>query len=121
MSDLWASELREEDVKSVSDVAEFVITRKMGEGGPEDTETRNRSLSAMRRVLIDAQNIMVAVGGKMHRGDGKIPGVGEEMRSAQQKRVPRFLVAGLGGFDKQAWPRSSRHRRSTTRSPGRQT
>lgn len=98
MSDLWARELPKEDVQSLSDVAEFVVTRKMGDGGTEDPETRNRSLSAMRRVLIDAQNIMVAVGGKMHSGDGKIPGVGEEMKLAQKKGIPRFLVAGLGGF-----------------------
>ena len=98
MSDLWARDLPEEDVQAFSDVAEFVITRTVGDGGPDDTETRNRSLSAMRRVLIDAQNIMVAVGGKMHSGDGKIPGVGEEMKLAQQKGIPRFLVAGLGGF-----------------------
>ena len=74
MSDLWARELPKEDVQSLSDVAEFVVTRKMGDGGAEDPETRNRSLSAMRRVLIDAQNIMVAVGGKVHSGDGKNPG-----------------------------------------------
>jgi hypothetical protein len=98
MSDLWARALPKEDVQSLSDVAEFVVTRKMGNAGAEDPETRNRSLSAMRRVLIDAQNIMVAVGGKMHSGDGKIPGVGEEMELAQQKGIPRFLVAGLGGF-----------------------
>jgi SLOG cluster2 len=100
MSDLWGRSLSDEDVKSVSDVAELVITKQTGDGGPEDTETRNSSLTAMRRVLIDAQNIMVAVGGKMHDGDGKIPGVGEEMKLAAQKRIPRFLVAGLGGFAK---------------------
>jgi hypothetical protein len=98
MSDLWARDLIEEDVAAFSDVAECVVTKKIGDGGPDDTETRNRSLSAMRRVLVDAQNIMVAVGGKMHSGDGKIPGVGEEMELAEKKGVPRFLIAGLGGF-----------------------
>jgi hypothetical protein len=100
MSDLWARDLPDDDLQAVSDVAEVVITKKMGEGGPEDSETRNRSLSAMRRVLIDAQNVMVAVGGKMHSGDGKIPGVGEEMELARKKGLPRFLLAGLGGFAK---------------------
>jgi hypothetical protein len=52
----------------------------------------------MRRVLVDAQNVMVAVGGKMHSKDGKVPGVGEEMVLAQEKGIPRFLVAGLGGY-----------------------
>lgn len=98
MSDLWAQDLHQEDIESMTDIAEFVITKKMGEGGPEDTETRNRSLTAMRGVLIDAQNVMVAVGGKMHSGDGKVPGVYEEMKLAQEKGMPRFLVAGLGGF-----------------------
>jgi hypothetical protein len=98
MSDLWTRDLPSENVQSLSDVAEFVVTKKIGNGGPEDLQTRNESLSAMRRVLIDAQNIMVAVGGKMHSGDGVIPGVGEEMELAEKKGIPRFLVAGLGGF-----------------------
>ena len=100
MSDLWACDLPDDYVTGVSDVAELVITRKIGDGGPEDSKTRNQSLSAMRRVLIHAQNIMVAVGGKMHRGDGNIPGVAEEMRLAEEKGIPRFLIAGLGGFAK---------------------
>jgi hypothetical protein len=98
MSDLWARNLSSEDRQSVLDVAEFVTTKAIGEGGPENVETRNRSLSAMRRVLIDAQNVMVAVGGKMHSKDGIVPGVGEEMKLAQEKGIPRFLLAGLGGF-----------------------
>ena len=98
MSDLWAQDLTQEDVESMIDIAEFVVTKKEGDGGPEDTDTRNRSLAAMRRVLVDSQNVMVAVGGKMHSGDGKVPGVAEEMKLAQEKGIPRFLIAGLGGF-----------------------
>ena len=98
MSDLWARSLTGDDVDELTDVAELVITKTIGSGGPDDTETRNRSLAAMRRVLIDAQNVMVAVGGKMHAHDGVTPGVAEEMALAQEKGVPRFLVAGLGGF-----------------------
>jgi SLOG cluster2 len=98
MSDLWARDLSQEDIDSMTDIAEFVVTKKIGEAGPEDTDTRNRSLAAMRRVLIDAQNVMVAVGGKMHDGDGNVPGVAEEMNLAQEKGIPRFLIAGLGGF-----------------------
>jgi hypothetical protein len=98
MSDLWARDLGTEDIDSLIDVAELVITKKIGSGGAEDTDTRNRSLTAMRRVLVDAQNVMVAVGGKMHDKDGKIPGVGEEMKLAREKGIPRFLIAGLGGF-----------------------
>src|ERR1039458_3665890 len=65
MSELWAQDLSADDIESMTDVAEFVVTKKFGDKGPEDAETRNRSLSAMRRVLIDAQNVTVAVGGMM--------------------------------------------------------
>jgi len=98
MSELWAQDLSQEDIESMTDVAEFVITRKFGDKGPEDAETRNRSLSAMRRVLIDAQNVTVAVGGLMHSGDGIVPGVAEEIAMAEQKGIPRFLIGGLGGL-----------------------
>src|SRR5260221_9904157 len=98
MSDLWAKGLPSEDIESMTDISEFVVTRKIGDGGTTDTKTRNLSLSAMRRVLIDAQNVMVAVGGKMHRGDGMVPGVAEEMKMAEEKGIPRFLIGGLGGF-----------------------
>src|SRR5258708_9643254 len=98
MSDLWAQDLRREDIESMTDIAEFVINRKIGDGSPADVNTRNRSLSAMRRVLIDTQNVMVAVGGKMHNKDGIVPGVAEEMALAEKKGIPRFLVGGLGGF-----------------------
>jgi hypothetical protein len=54
----------------------------------------------MRRVLIDAQNITVAVGGLLHSGDGLVPGVSEELAIAEQKGIPRFLVGGLGGLTK---------------------
>ena len=49
MSDLWARDLPEDYVTGVTDVAEFVITRKIGDGGPEDSETRNQSLSGRFR------------------------------------------------------------------------
>lgn len=98
MSDLWAMGLCEDDLHSMTDVAEVIITRKIGDMGLDDPDTRTRSLSAMRRVLVDAQNVMVAVGGKSHSGDGLIPGVGEEMELAAKKGIPRFLVGGLGGY-----------------------
>jgi hypothetical protein len=98
MSDLWAQEMTAEDIEAITDVAELVITKKLGDAGPSDPKTRNLSLSAMRRVLIDAQNVMVAVGGKMHSADGFVPGVGEEMELAEKRGIPRFLIAGLGGF-----------------------
>jgi hypothetical protein len=98
MSDLWAADLNSEEIESLTDVSELVITKKIGSGSVADADTRNRSLTAMREVLVSAQNAMVAVGGKMHSGDGIIPGVGEEIKLAQRKGIPQFLIAGLGGF-----------------------
>jgi len=98
MSDLWADDLSPEEIGALTDVSELVITKKIGTGTAADTETRNRSLTVMRGVLINSQNVMVAVGGKMHGADGKIPGIGEEMELAEKKGIPQFLIAGLGGF-----------------------
>ncbi|MCW5300353.1 hypothetical protein DXT88_19455 [Herbaspirillum lusitanum] len=84
----------------MTDVAEFVVTKQIGSGAVDDIDTRNRSLSTMREVLIGYQNIMVAVGGKLHSDDGKIAGVGEEMELARKKGIPRFLIGGFGGFSR---------------------
>lgn len=97
-SELWP--MCEDDGQSITDIAELIITKKIGTEGPEDPHTFSSSLTAMRRVLIDAQNVMVAVGGKLHEGDGKTPGVAEEMRMAADKGIPRFLIGGLGGFSR---------------------
>jgi hypothetical protein len=98
MSDLWAKDRSVEEIESLTDIAELVVTKKMGDRDASDPDTRNRSLSAMRRVLIDSQNVMVAVGGISHAGDGMVPGVGEEMQLAGERGIPRFLIAGLGGY-----------------------
>ena len=98
MSDLWARQMNQEAFRSVDDVAEIIITKAIGEGGPEDSETRNRSLSAMRRVLVDSLNLIVAVGGKKHAVDGKTPGIQEELDLAAEQNIPRFIVAGMGGY-----------------------
>jgi hypothetical protein len=101
MSELWAQDLSQDDIASVTDIAEFVVTKKVGNKGPEDMETRNRSLTAMRRVLVNSQNVTVAVGGLLHRGDGLVPGVAEEVALARQKGLPQFLIGGLGGLTKE--------------------
>lgn len=98
MSELWVKEYSDESIGAMSEVAEFIVTKKIGDKDASDADTRNRSLSAMRRVLIDAQNINVAVGGLLHSGDGLVPGVSEELALAEQKGIPRFLVGGLGGL-----------------------
>jgi len=113
MSDLWARAIPESELTSNADVAELIVTKAVGEGGPDNSKTRNASLSAMRQVLIRTQNAMVAVGGKMHAGDNKVPGVDEEMKLAENWSIPRFLVGGLGGFSAQLasklMPRSLRN------------
>lgn len=98
MSELWAKDLPAEFSEGVADVADFIVTKQVGEGGPENVDTRNRSLTEMRQLLIKSQNVMVAVGGMMHAKDGIVPGVLEEMELAGQKQIPRFLIAGMGGY-----------------------
>jgi hypothetical protein len=101
MSDLWARDLSQEDINSMTDIAELVITKAVGGKGPEDVKTRNQSLSAMRRVLVNSQNVTVAVGGLTHRGDGIAPGVAEEIAFGREKGIPQFLIGGLGGLTKE--------------------
>jgi hypothetical protein len=100
MSDLWAKNLAEEDVESITDIAEFIVTPSVGGEEPSDPTTRNASLTAMREVLVNAQNVMVAVGGKLHATGGLSPGVGEEFEFARLRKLPRFLVGGLGGYSR---------------------
>lgn len=98
MSELWVKEYSAPAIEAMAAVAEFVVTKKVGDKDASDAETRNLSLSAMRRVLISAQNVNVSVGGLLHKGDGLVPGVAEEVGLAQEKNIPIFLVGGLGGM-----------------------
>lgn len=100
VSDLWARDWQEDDFDAVTDVADLVITKSEGRKGFEDPQTRNLSLTKMRRVLAALQNATVAVGGKQHGKDGLSPGVEEEMRLAKERNLPRFLIGGLGGNSK---------------------
>lgn len=98
MSDLWFEDYQSDEIEAMTDVAELIVTKKIGDGTAAHAQTRNDSLTAMRKVLISAQNIMVAVGGKMHTKDGANPGVAEEMYLAERLGIPRFLIGGLGGY-----------------------
>lgn len=98
ISQLWAKNLDLNFVEGIADVASLIVTEQEGTGNENDPNTRNASLTLMRHVLIDRQNVMVAVGGKMHASDGLKAGVGEEMEMAAAKGIPRFLVGGMGGF-----------------------
>src|SRR5438128_1354160 len=59
ISELWAKSGPKEFADSVADVADLIVTPQVGEGGPEDVDTRNRSLTMMRKTLIQKQNVMV--------------------------------------------------------------
>lgn len=98
MSALWQVDYSADEIEAMTDVAELIVTNKIGDGTSADAQTRNDSLTAMRMVLIAAQNMMVAVGGKMHEKDGANPGVAEEMALAEKHRIPRYLIGGLGGY-----------------------
>src|SRR5437773_8441593 len=73
MSKLWAKEYSADELETLRRHADVILTPQVGSGGPDNVETRNKSLRRMRLTLIDQMNVMVAVGGKLHRADGKIP------------------------------------------------
>jgi SLOG-like protein len=98
MSELWAKDLDKFERDQYERITEFITVPQVGEGGPEDEEVRNNSLTAMRRQLVQKMNVMVAVGGKQHSSDELIPGVAEELYLAKQRGMPCFLVGGLGGM-----------------------
>ncbi len=101
MSSLWAKDFAGDDIESITDIAEFIVTPIVGKNDdPTDSATRNNSLTAMREILVSRQNLMVAVGGKLHSTDGFIPGVGEELDLARQNKLPLFLIGGLGGYSR---------------------
>jgi len=98
MSELFSKQYSPEELRLLEHNAEVVITPQIGEGDPDNIETRNRSLHRMRLTLIDRMNVMVAVGGKLHAADGTVPGVAEELDLARQRGMACFLVGGLGGM-----------------------
>lgn len=98
MSDLWFSDYSDEEIEKMTDIAELIVTKKIGEGDASNPDVRNASLTAMRKVLVASQNMMVSVGGKLHDKDGSNPGVAEEMMLASSKKIPRYLIGGLGGY-----------------------
>jgi hypothetical protein len=97
MSALWAKTIDRDEAAHYEGAAELLVTKQVGEGGPENIQTRNDSLTLMRAHLLQQMNAMVAVGGKLHGGDGIVPGVLEEVKLATQRRMPTFLIGGMGG------------------------
>lgn len=100
MSQLWSESYSKDDIDRMIDVAEFIVTPRVGDGGVDDAATRNTSLTFMRQVLMSQQNVTVAIGGKIHEGNGFAPGVAEEMTMAGELGIPRFLVGGMGGYSR---------------------
>ena len=80
------------------EVVDVIQTPRFGPGDVTDAETRNKSLTALRLVLLANVDIVIAVGGKLHRGTGFNPGVLEELTIARWHQVPCIIVAGYGGM-----------------------
>ena len=98
VSELWAKSMDADEIVHYQEVAEILVTRQVGEGGPDNPETRNASLKLMRHHLLQQMNALVAVGGKLHEQDRSVPGVLAEVRLAQQRGMTTFLVGGMGGM-----------------------
>ena len=77
--------------------AQVILTAKIGPGDYRDPETRNPSLTAMRMAMTEQVDVLVAIGGKLHRDTGFNPGVLEELVQARWHRVPCFIVGAFGG------------------------
>lgn len=65
---------------------------------PAVDQDRGRSLSAMRKAMIQDQEAVafVAIGGR-EPSDCRLPGVDEEMAMACSVRIPVFLIGSAGG------------------------
>ncbi len=77
--------------------AAVVVTGQIGEGNAMNPETRNRSLTAMRLVMMQHVDVVVAVGGKLHVDTGFNPGVLEELAQARWHNIPCFVVGAFNG------------------------
>lgn len=68
---------------------------------PTDTNNRyiwSRSLTEMRRQMIEECNVRICVGGKSRGYKGLMPGILEETIYALEKKTPVFLLGGFGGI-----------------------
>jgi len=100
VSELWAREWPSDRWKTYSKIAEIHVVARVGKGDFSDVETRNQSLLAMRRHLIEQMNVMIAVGGLSHKNDGIIPGVLEEVQLGIQRGMACYVIGGFGGMAK---------------------
>jgi len=94
---LWEQGKEAEYRSRYEHVAELIFTPKLGSGGAEDPKTRKLSLTALRMELAEQSDVMVAVGGKLHKSTGFSPGVLQELTIAKWNHLPCFVISGLGG------------------------
>jgi SLOG cluster2 len=99
---LFASQLfgglKESTLREVRNAQGLVVmTEKVGAGDAGDRETRNKSLTAMRLAMTQDIDVLIAIGGKLHRTTGFNPGVLEELALARWHTVPNFVVGAFGG------------------------
>jgi hypothetical protein len=94
--------------QDMGDIAEVICLTKDGRVMPFDERKRlatraptesewAQGLTAMRRVITDASDARVALGGRMRGFKGRMPGIAEEALSALQAGKPLFLLGGFGG------------------------
>jgi SLOG cluster2 len=97
MSDLWARKLAAHERARFERESEFIVVPSVGGDDARDPAVRNPSLTAMRCVLVEKMNVLVAIGGLKHIDTGMNPGVAEEIALARSKRWPCFVIGGFGG------------------------
>ena len=97
ISELWVDSVDDKIAKNYLKNAEIIVVRRAGIGGHTNTDTRNKSLSLLRRHLTQRMNILVAVGGQLH--DMMVePGVLEEVNTHTNRECPISLSrAGRNG------------------------
>lgn len=78
--------------------AQVILTPRLGSGDSADPRTRNDSLTGMRVVMADQVDVLVTIGGKLHRDTGFNPGVLEELAIMRWNGIRCFVVAGFGGM-----------------------
>src|SRR5262249_52894837 len=64
---------------------------------PESRYLRIRSLTAMRRALLDDVDALIILGGRSTGYIGRYPGVVEEAALAVERAKPVFVLGGFGG------------------------
>lgn len=96
MSQLWARSAPPEQLAELQRHSLFVVTPSVGDGDARDAMTRNLSLTVLRKALVDHADVVVAVGGRMHRGRFT-DGIEEELDLARAQGLPCFLIGALGG------------------------